>query len=125
MHKFRRDRLEDGAPIESGDLVEVELNIRSKNDYESILIEDRKPAGFEPTNPVSGYTNDPLNAYTEYRDARVSFFVHRLPQGTHTLTYRLRAETPGTVSALPAAVEGMYAPELRGNSDEFQTTVND
>ncbi|MBO7708151.1 MAG: hypothetical protein J6S42_05670 [Thermoguttaceae bacterium] len=125
VHKFRRDRLEDGAPIESGDLVEVELNIRSKNDYESILIEDRKPAGFEPTNPVSGYTNDPLNAYTEYRDARVSFFVHRLPQGTHTLTYRLRAETPGTVSALPAAVEGMYAPELRGNSDEFQTTVND
>ena len=125
VRKFERERLEDGAPVKSGDLIEVELNVQSKNDYDSILIEDRKPAGFEPLNPVSGYTSGPLPAYAEYRDARVSFFVQSLPQGTHTLSYRLRAETPGTVSALPATVEGMYAPELRGNSDEFQTTVSD
>ena len=125
VRRFKRERLEDGAPIQSGDLIEVELNVQSRNDYDSILIEDRKPAGFEPVEPVSGYTAGPLSAYAEYRDARVSFFVRDLPQGTHTLTYRLRAETPGTVSALPATIEGMYAPELRGNSDEFQTTVSE
>ena len=124
-HKFKRQRLEDGAPIQSGDLIEVELNVQSRNDYDSILIEDRKPAGFEPIDPVSGYVAGPLSAYAEFRDARVSFFVYRLPQGVHTLSYRLRAETPGTVSALPATIEGMYAPELRGNSDEFRTTVSD
>lgn len=125
VHRFKRERLEDGAPIQSGDLIEVELNVQSRNDYDSILIEDRKPAGFEPIEPISGYTAGPLSAYAEYRDARVSFFVRDLPLGTHTLIYRLRAETPGTVCALPATIEGMYAPELRGNSDEFQTTVSD
>ena len=122
VQKYRKERLEDGASVKSGDLIEVELNVLSRNSYESILIEDRKPAGFEPVDPVSGYQD---GAYVEYRDARVCFFVHHLRQGTHTMRYRLRAETPGTVSALPATVEGMYAPELRGNSDEFQTTVTD
>ena len=122
VQKYRKERLEDGASVKSGDLIEVELNVLSRNSYESILIEDRKPAGFEPVDPVSGYQD---GAYVEFRDARVCFFVHHLRQGTHTFRYRLRAETPGTVSALPATVEGMYAPELRGNSDEFQTTVTD
>ncbi|MGI5832528.1 MAG: alpha-2-macroglobulin family protein [Thermoguttaceae bacterium] len=125
VRKFKRELMEDGAVVKSGDLIEVELNLISRNDYESILIEDRKPAGFEPVDPVSGYDGGPLGAYVEFRDARVLFFVHRLAQGTHTQTYRLRAESPGTVCALPATVEGMYAPELRGNSDEFQTTVTD
>lgn len=125
VQKFKREKLEDGAAIKSGDLIEVELNVTSRNDYESILIEDRKPAGFEPVDTLSGYTGNALNAYVEYRDSRVCFFVYRLPRGTRTMTYRLRAETPGTVSALPATIEGMYAPELRGNSDEFQTTVEE
>jgi uncharacterized protein YfaS (alpha-2-macroglobulin family) len=41
------------------------------------------------------------------------------------LSYRLRAEIPGTFSALPARVVGMYAPELRGNSDETKLIVRD
>ena len=55
--------------MKSGDLIEVELNLISRNDYESILIEDRKPAGFEPVDPVSGYDGGPLGAYVEFRDA--------------------------------------------------------
>ena len=125
VKKFRREPLESGATVQSGDLIEVELLVTSRNDYESLLIEDHKPAGFEAVDPVSGYGDNPLGAYVEYRNARVCFFVHRLPQGSHSLTYRLRAETPGTVSALPATIGGMYTPELKGNSDEFKTKVTD
>jgi uncharacterized protein YfaS (alpha-2-macroglobulin family) len=117
--------------LQSGDLIEVELIVESKNDYESILIEDLKAAGLEAVDVRSGYgvlgagSGNSLNPYVEFRDERVAFFVERLPRGKHSLTYRLRAEQPGQFSALPAKVEAMYAPELKGNSDENKVNVTD
>ena len=52
-------------------------------------------------------------------------FTGALPLGKHNLSYRLRAEIPGKFSALPAKASGMYAPELRANSDEMKIEVAD
>src|SRR5262249_40133984 len=109
----------------SGDLVEVELEIDSKNDYEYLLFEDMKAAGFEPASLRSGYTSDGLGAYMELRDERVCFFVRWLARGKHSVSYRLRAEIPGKFSALPTRASAMYAPELKGNSDEIKLAIVD
>ena len=55
----------------------------------------------------------------------VDFFVRKLPRGRHSLSYRLRAEIPGRFSALPAVGYAMYAPELKGNSDEIKLVIED
>ncbi|MDP6523491.1 MAG: MG2 domain-containing protein [Kiritimatiellia bacterium] len=126
VDKVKRVLLKNGDVVRSGDKVEVELIIQSKNDYEHLVFEDRKPAGFEAVRLTSGHTGSwGLGAYTEFRDERVSFQVRRLSRGTHALSYKLRAEIPGTFSALPATGNGMYAPELRANSDEIRLTVKD
>jgi len=111
--------------VQSGDLIEIELIIESRNDYESLIIEDWKAAGLEPVDLRSGYNGNELGAFVEFRDERVVFFVYRLARGKHSLTYRLRAEIPGEFSALPARIEAMYAPELKGNSDEDKVKVED
>ena len=113
------------AALKSGDLVEIELEIQSKNDYEYLIFEDMKPAGFEPMDVQSGYTKNDMGAYCEYRDEKVAFFVRALARGDHSLRYRMRAETPGLFSALPTRAAAMYAPELRGNSDEIKLRVSD
>ena len=114
---FDRVPLKDLRALRSGDLVEVELKMTSKNDYEYILFEDMKAAGLEPVDVRSGYVrNSTLSIYREMRDNRVGFFMRSLPRGVHSMSYRLRAETPGKFGALPAQAYGMYAPELRGNS---------
>ena len=123
--KYKRIPLEDLSSVTSGDLIEVEMVIDSKNDYEYLLLEDHKPSGFEPDDQRSGYVWEGLRAYRELRDDRVSFFLQTLARGQHSINYRLRAETPGKMSALPATIEGMYAPELVGNSDEFRLRVID
>ena len=105
--------------------MEVELLVHSKNDYEYIVIEDMKAAGFEPVEVQSGYTGNELGAYVEFRDEKVAFFTRMLARGTHSVSYRLRAETPGVFSALPATISAMYAPELRGNSDEIRLGIVD
>lgn len=121
--KYRREEIASDSPIKSGDLIEVELSIDSKNDYEYVLIEDLKPAGFEPIEVQSGWSYEGLTSYKEYRDEKVAFFAERLPRGTHNLSYRVKAEIPGRFSALPTKVEAMYAPELKGNAEEWKAKI--
>ncbi|TWT29351.1 MG2 domain protein [Posidoniimonas corsicana] len=121
--KYSREEITNLASVQSGDLVEVELTLESKNDYEYLLITDPKAAGFEPVEVQSGYNGNEIGAYVEYRDQSVNLFARRLARGDRSVSYRLRAETPGRFSALPTQVEAMYAPEVRGNSNEIKVRV--
>lgn len=123
--KYKRVKINNLDEITSGDLVEIELTVHSKNDYEYIAIEDLKAAGFEPVDQRSGYVNAGIHAYRELRDDRVTFFVRQLARGSHSLSYRMRAEIPGTFSALPSKIYAMYAPELRGNAEEIKIRIAD
>ncbi len=125
VEKYERTELPSGAQLKSGDLVEVELEIDSKNDYEYLLFEDPKASGFEAVAVRSGYNGNDLGAYMEVRDEKVCFFVRQLARGKHSVAYRLRAEIPGSFSALPTQASAMYAPELKGNSDEIKLKIAD
>jgi uncharacterized protein YfaS (alpha-2-macroglobulin family) len=125
VEKYERAELANLATVKSGDLVEIELEIDSKNDYEYLLFEDMKAAGFEPVEVRSGYNGNDMGAYVEFRDERVCFFVRWLASGKHSVSYRLRAEIPGKYSALPTRGSAMYAPELKSNSDEMKVGVVD
>ncbi len=125
VEKYEREELPSDSTVSSGDLVEIELEIDSKNDYEYLVFEDMKPAGFEPVDLRSGYNGNDLGAYMEFRDNRVVFFARRLARGKHSVSYRMRAEIPGRFSALPTKAWAMYAPELKANSDEIKLSVED
>jgi uncharacterized protein YfaS (alpha-2-macroglobulin family) len=123
--KYDRQELADLAEVTSGDLIEVELEIDSKNDYEYVIFEDLKAAGVEAVDLQSGYTSGGLGAYVEYRDERVAFFMRTLARGKHSVSYRVRAEIPGQFSALPTRAYAMYAPELKANADEMKLRIAD
>jgi uncharacterized protein YfaS (alpha-2-macroglobulin family) len=125
VEKYERTELPNLATLKSGDLVEIELEIDSKNDYEYLIFEDPKAAGFEPVLVRSGYNPNDMSAYMELRDDKVCFFVRQLARGKHSVSYRLRAEIPGKFSALPTRAYAMYAPELKGNSDEMKVGIED
>jgi uncharacterized protein YfaS (alpha-2-macroglobulin family) len=125
VEKYERTELPNLGQLKSGDLVEIELEIDSKNDYEYLIFEDPKAAGFEPVLVRSGYSPNDLGAYMELRDDKVCFFARRLARGKHSVSYRMRAEIPGRFSALPTRAYAMYAPELKGNSDEIKVLIAD
>lgn len=123
---YTRTALADGASLKSGDLIEVELILDSKNEYDYCVFEDLKPAGCEPVDLRSGERyGDGLCSNMELRDTKTAFFVDHLPQGTRVLRYRLRAEIPGTFHALPTNGYAMYAPEVRALSDGWHVTVGE
>ncbi|MDF1665397.1 MAG: alpha-2-macroglobulin family protein, partial [Planctomycetota bacterium] len=125
VEKYKREEIKNLATIKSGDLVEIELEIDSKNDYEYLIFEDMKAAGFEPFKVRSGYIREGLTAYMELRDEKVCFFVQNLARGKHSVSYRMRAEIPGKFSALPTRAYAMYAPEIKANSDEIKVIITD
>src|SRR5437868_14402313 len=95
VERYVRAELPNLARLKSGDLVEVELEIDSKNDYEYLIFEDPRAAGFEPLAVRSGYNGNDMGAYMEVRDDRVCFLVRVLARGKHSLSYRMRAVIPG------------------------------
>jgi uncharacterized protein YfaS (alpha-2-macroglobulin family) len=125
VEKYERKELVNFDTLKSGDLIEVELEIDSKNDYEYLMFEDMKAAGCEAVDIRSGYNGNDLGAYMELRDNRVTFFTRTLARGRNSVAYRLRAEIPGKFSALPTRASAMYAPELKANSDEFKIQIAD
>ncbi|MCR9296598.1 MAG: hypothetical protein NXI32_28130, partial [bacterium] len=112
--------------IGSGELVEVDLLIESKNDYEYLIVEDPRAAGLEFVDAESGYFfSGGLLLYRELREKKTGLCIEHLPRGKYSVTYRLRSEAPGQFIALPATIQGMYAPELVGNSTDIDLKVSD
>ncbi len=122
---FERELLKGDEWIRSGDLLEIELVVESKNDYEYLVFEDMRPAGCEAVDVRSGYVSRGLRSYVEFRDNRTVFHVTNLARGRHSTSYRVRAEIPGRFSALPTVLQAVYSPELRANSDEAKLMIRD
>jgi uncharacterized protein YfaS (alpha-2-macroglobulin family) len=123
--KMKRVLLDNNATVKSGDLLEIDITIESKNEYEYICIEDPKAAGFETVDVRSGYNGNSIGAYMEFKNEQVVIFAQRIGHGKYSLSYKVRAEIPGKFSALPTKIYAMYAPELKGNSDENKIIIED
>ncbi len=121
---YRKVPLDTGARVDSGDLILVELELESKNDYTFLAFEDPKPAGMEPVALRSGTVYGEAVTNMELRDDRVVFFLRHLQQGKLRIDYRLRAEIPGEFHAMPTRGFAMYAPELRATSSEMRIAVD-
>jgi hypothetical protein len=124
--RYERIPIESGDVVKSGELIQVELRVRSDNNYTYLVFEDMKPAGCEATQVRSGGKGqEGFYSYMELRDEKTVFFVNSLEQGEHLLRYRLRAEVPGIFHALPTKLYAMYVPELAANSDEKVIGIED
>ncbi len=144
---YDKVKLNEGDTVASGERIETILTIETKNNYEYLLFEDLKPAGFEAVQLQSGQPlyatqlkqpdleNSSLKThhssrnsryvYQELRDRKVAMFIDHLPEGVWQIRYEMRAETPGNFHALPVLGQAMYVPEIRCNGEEMRVVVED
>jgi len=116
--------LKDGAKIEVGDEVEVQISISSKHPMEYVHLRDPRPAGFEPVSMTSKHKwNLGIYWYEEVRDSGMNFFFEALPQGEFPFKHRMRAAIAGTFKVAPATLQPMYAPEFAAYSSGKIITI--
>jgi uncharacterized protein YfaS (alpha-2-macroglobulin family) len=109
--------LADGAKLEVGDELEVQLSLRSRHAAEYVHLRDPRAAGLEPENQVSRYQwHLGIGWYEEIRDSGTNFFFEQLPAGEYPFKYRVRVAMAGTFKIGPATVQSMYAPEFTAYS---------
>ncbi len=109
--------LQEGAQIQVGDQLEIQLSLRAKHAAEFVHLRAPRGAGFEPIEQTSGYRWDTgIGYYEEIRDSGANYFFERLPAGEYSFKYRLRATTAGEFRVAPASVQSIYAPEFNAYS---------
>ncbi len=111
--------------VARGDIVLVELDLRSDRNVRMLALADPMPAGFEPLDPslssgrLAGCdTCDDAAGFDHVRrhDDRIEAFAEWLPAGKHAVRYLLRATTAGTFTAPGATATLMYAPNYFARS---------
>jgi len=124
MKDIEKERIKLGSngtiSVNSQDIIQVELNITGASNYEYIIIEDPKPAGCEYDEKQRENASEwnYWYAHRELRDEKIAYFCTYYSSGTRKVTYRLRAETPGTFHVMPCRAYAMYTKEIGGDSDE-------
>ncbi|MCK4602487.1 MAG: hypothetical protein KAU28_08470, partial [Phycisphaerae bacterium] len=122
--RYRKEPLEVGAEIASGELVEVRIRIDAARNLEYMVFEDPKPAGCEPYRLTSGGSyGGGTYANMELRDTKVVFFASWISRGEHDLAYKLVCEQPGTFRILPTGGEAMYSPFVEAISDSGKLVI--
>lgn len=126
--------------ITAGQLVKVQLTVNLPENGSYLIIEDKLPGGLEALNEGLNTTSHIADEFEQYqmRDwnwetlgynykeifgDRVSFFVTEMDRGRRTFTYFARAILPGTFTAMPAEVSGMYTPTLWGRSASTELVI--
>jgi hypothetical protein len=121
---FVLEPLGEGVTLAVGDQVEVELEMKAGHEAEYVHLRDPRGAGFEPETLTSGWEWQlGVAYYQEVRDSGANFFLERVPAGTYTFRYRLRAATAGTFRVGPAQLQSMYAPDFVAYSSGRQIEV--
>ncbi len=126
--------------FKAGQLVTVKLKITAAAERRWVALVDPLPAGFEVVNPklaaggeakqddqVQQQPRTWWNAvtwdYQEVRDDRVEWFADDMRQGNYELSYQARATIDGSFTAMPAAIEEMYHPEINGRTGKAAVTI--
>jgi alpha-2-macroglobulin len=117
--EYKEVPIKNNDNLISGDEIRVKLHVDSKNDYEYLVFEDRKPSGAEFKLLKS------WGGYMELRDEKAIFFKDYLSQGKTTIQYDMRAEVPGKFNVMPALGYAMYVPEIRANSQSIKIVISD
>ena len=115
-----KDLVKEGEVFQKGEVIEVELEVLGEEGLEFLHLRDAIPAGFEPLVSSSGYAG---GAYRESRTGEAHFFLTTLSDWNRTQRYRVSVVTEGKSLALPAAVECLYSPEVRGRSGAREVVV--
>jgi hypothetical protein len=123
--------------FKAGTFVRITINVVSTQQRSFVAVEDPLPAGFEPVNAAFQTTSGDVmrsanvtpqwgyNCFNraEQFDDRVVLFADYLPAGVSSYSYLARVMSIGTFQLGATRAEGMYEPEVFGQTGSKLITV--
>lgn len=118
--------------LKAGDILELHTRLVTDEERTHVALVVPFAAGLEPLNPE--LANAPAEArpsqadsltpaYVQRLDHEVRYYFLRLPRGTHTFHFRVRAATEGSFVHPAPYAELMYREEVRGRGEGMRVVV--
>ncbi len=106
-----------------GEVLTVELTVRSAEEYSNVVLVDLLPGGFEPM--LEKKASEPQQGLIRYerREDRGIFFVNS-GSDPRTFTYKVRAATRGRFVLPSATAEAMYEPAINARVGGGQLIID-
>ena len=111
--------------LKPGDLVTIQLIIKTENDLEFVHLKDLRASCFEPVNVISKYKWENLSYYMSTKDVATHFFFDSIKRGTYIIDYEVRVTNSGSFNNGIATLQSMYAPEFTGYSTSTKLKIKD
>lgn len=112
--------LHEGEAVKPGEKVRQIMEVSADRDYDLVTVKSARPAHFVPRHALSGYdVSSGVWAYRAVRDASTSYYVERMPKGTHTLVEEYVVDRVGQYESGSTSVRCVYAPEFGGQTSGF------
>ncbi len=111
--------------LDPGEVVFVEVTIRTQDNLRYALLQEPIPAGCEVIEGEEDRIPEIGCERREVWDNRLVLYFNYLARGERTFTYALRTEAPGNYRVLPTMAELMYFPEVRGNAKPVRMKIAD
>lgn len=115
--------------FQTGELVTVRIRLRSflsasgaRGTLDDVAVTDLLPGGFELADPPG---TGPAGAKAFMRaEDRMQFIAPEMPLGEATVTYRVRAVTPGIFAAPPAEAASISSPSVQASGVSGRITIH-
>jgi uncharacterized protein YfaS (alpha-2-macroglobulin family) len=126
------DKAGETRKIAVGDILELHARMVSEEDRHHVALVVPFAAGLEPLNPAlenasaqakpsQGDSISPT--YVQRLDHEARYYFTRLPRGTHSFHFRVRAATEGSFVHPSPWAEAMYHQEVRGRGEGMRIVV--
>lgn len=106
------------AGFQTGDIIEVTLNLNASSAVNHVAVNDPIPAGANILADGFGGFDSGEKSYSGYK-----FYFGQLPQGLTTVKYQYQLNNPGTFNMPPTRAEGLYMPGVYGEAPNAALTV--
>ena len=114
----------DSVRLKLGDKVLIQLEVRSDDNYDYVMITDERAACMQPISQLASYDYaDGLNFYEENKFVATTFFVESMPKGRYSITYECVVKAKGQFGSGVSTIESYYYPGFRGNSSSKKLNI--
>ncbi len=123
INKDNEEEVNQKTILKIADKIKTVITIENAKQLKYVFIEDRRAAGLEPKDAISGYEySKGFGYYQSVRDAGYQFFAEQIPSGINTITYYTTVAKEGTFYNGVVALQCMYSPGVKayGNGSTIQ-----
>ncbi|WNG45477.1 hypothetical protein F0U60_16245 [Archangium minus] len=126
------DKAGDVQQLKVGDILELHTRVVTEEERNHVALVVPFAAGLEPLNPElanassdakPSQTDTLTPAYVQRLDNEVRYYFLRMPRGTHTFHFRVRAATEGSFVHPAPYAELMYRESVRGRGEGLRIQV--